>query len=294
MGGGRMIVVKIGGGAGIDIPAVCTDVARAWGEGREVVLVHGASDETNRVAEALGHPPRFVTSPSGHESRFTDRRTLEIFEMVYCGRVNKAVVEALQLAGVNAVGLSGVDGRLFEGRRKSSVRAVENGKTKVLRGDWTGTIERVNAPLLRLLLREGYLPVLSPPGMSPDGAINVDGDRAAAAVAVALGAEALVILSNVPGLLRDPADEATCVPWIDPDDPSEAEAFARGRMKRKVLAAADAVVNGVGRAVLGDARREGPLHAALNGHGTQIARGPRPASRDSRADAPREPSPEEP
>lgn len=271
-----MIVVKVGGGSGIDVGAVCDDVAAMWNEGREVVMVHGASDETNRVAEALGHPPRFVTSPSGHESRFTDRHTLEIFEMVYCGRANKAIVERLQLAGVNAVGLSGIDGRLFEGRRKSTVRAVENGKTKLLRGDWTGTVERVNVRLLRLLLADAYLPVLSPPGWSAEGAINVDGDRAAAAVAQALGAEALVVLSNVPGLLRDPADETTCVPWVDADAASEAAGFARGRMKRKVLAATDAVAGGVHRAVLADARLDAPVRAALDGYGTVVSHGPRP------------------
>jgi acetylglutamate/LysW-gamma-L-alpha-aminoadipate kinase len=77
-----------------------------------LVIVHGGSHRTNEVAAALGHPPRFVTSPSGYTSRFTDRATLEIFEMVYCGQVNKGLVERLQRRGVNAVGLSGIDGGL--------------------------------------------------------------------------------------------------------------------------------------------------------------------------------------
>ena len=91
-----MIVVKVGGSLGIDYDALCEDVAALWKEGQKLVLVHGGSAETNRVAEALGHPPKFVTSPSGFTSRFTDRETLEIFEMVYCGKVNKGVVERLQ------------------------------------------------------------------------------------------------------------------------------------------------------------------------------------------------------
>ncbi|NBC94736.1 MAG: [LysW]-aminoadipate kinase, partial [Deinococcus-Thermus bacterium] len=124
------------------------DVARMHAAGRRGVLVHGGSDETNRLAEALGHPPRFVTSPSGRTSRYTDRRTLEIFEMAYCGKVNKAVVERLQRAGVDAIGLSGLDGRLLEGRRKATVRSVEGGKVKLLRGDHTGTVDRVNVALL--------------------------------------------------------------------------------------------------------------------------------------------------
>ena len=124
----------------------------------------------------LGRPPKFVTSPSGYTSRFTDRETLEIFEMVYCGKVNKGIVERLQKLGVNAVGLSGLDGRIFEGKHKDKVRSVENGKTKVLRGDHTGTVEKVNTALLELLLENHYLPVLTPPGSSFQGiAVNVDG-----------------------------------------------------------------------------------------------------------------------
>ena len=150
-----------------------------------------------------------MTSPSGYTSRFTDRETLEIFEMVYCGKMNKGIVERLQRQGVNAVGLSGLDGRIFEGKHKDKVRSVENGKVKVLRGDHTGTVEKVNTDLLELLLSNGYLPVLTPPGSSFEGvAVNVDGDRAAAAVASSLNADALLLLSNVPGLLRNFPDEA--------------------------------------------------------------------------------------
>lgn len=267
----RTVVVKVGGADGIDLDAVAADVAALAADAR-VVLVHGGSAETNRLAAALGHPPRFVTSPSGHTSRFTDRRTLEIFEMVYCGKVNKDVVERLQRLGTNALGLSGLDGRLLEGRRKATVRSVEDGKTVLLRGDHTGTVERVDARLLHLLLDAGYLPVVTPPAASFEGeAINVDGDRAAAAIAVALEADALVLLSNVPGLLRDFPDEASLIPAVPV---GEAEAYVRlaqGRMKRKVMGAADAVKGGVRRVVIGDARRSAPVRDALAGIGTVVA-----------------------
>ena len=267
-----MIVVKVGGSAGIDYDAVCADVAALWKAGRRLVLVHGGSGETNRVAEALGHPPRFVTSPSGYTSRFTDRETLEIFEMVYCGKMNKGIVERLQRLGVNAVGLSGLDGRIFEGRHKDSVRAVEDGKVKILRGDHTGTVERVNTGLIELLLGAGYLPVLTPPAASFDGvAINVDGDRAAAALAVALKAEALLLLSNVPGLLRAFPDEFSLIPHIPAAEVESFMAFAQDRMKKKVLGAAEAVSGGVGRVVFGDARTGDPVTAALNGAGTVVS-----------------------
>lgn len=266
-----LVVAKVGGASGVDLDAVCDDVAALWREGTPVILVHGASAETNLIAERLGHPPRFVTSPSGHVSRYTDRQTLEIFEMVYCGKVNKGLVERLQARGVNAVGLSGIDGRLLEGKHKRTVRSVEDGRVMVLHGDHTGTVEQVNDGLLRLLLSNGYLPVVTVPAISFDSvAINVDGDRAAAAIAVALQAEALLLLSNVPGLLAEFPDESTLVRELPSARAEEYVALAGGRMKRKVMGAAQAVAGGVGRVVLGDARVARPLSQALAGAGTVL------------------------
>lgn len=267
-----MIVVKVGGSSGIDYDALCDDVATLWQAGQKLILVHGGSAETNRIAEALGHPPRFITSPSGYSSRFTDRETLEIFEMVYCGKINKGIVERLQRLGVNAVGLSGLDGRIFEGKHKDKVRSIEDGKVKVLRGDHTGTVEQVNTQLLELLLDNGYLPVLTPPGASFEGvAVNVDGDRAAAAVAVALKAEALLLLSNVPGLLRNFPDESSLISTIPAGQVNDFMQFAEDRMKKKVLGAAEAVTGGVGRVIFGDARLQQPVQKALAGQGTVVS-----------------------
>ena len=266
-----MLVVKVGGSAGINLDLVCADVAALWGEGAQLVLVHGGSHLTNQVAEALGHPPRFVTSLSGFTSRRTDRRTLEIFEMVYCGQVNKGIVERLQAQGANAVGLSGLDGRLLEGPRKDALRIVEDGRRLVLRDDYTGKVERVNTALLELLLNNGYLPVICPPAVSyAHEAINVDGDRAAAAIAAALGAEALVILSNVPGLLRAFPDEASLISHIAKERVEESLDFAQGRMKMKVLGAAEALQQGVGRVIFGDGRVDRAVRRALAGEGTVI------------------------
>jgi acetylglutamate/LysW-gamma-L-alpha-aminoadipate kinase len=266
-----MIVVKVGGSEGVDLDAVADDVAHLVGEESRIVLVHGGSHETNRVAERLGHPPRFVTSPSGYTSRVTDRTTLEVFEMVYCGKVNKGLVERLQKRGVAAVGLSGIDGRIWEGRRKEAIRIVEAGRVRVLRDDFTGVVERVNVALLRSLLDGGYTPVLTPPAISYEGeAINVDGDRAAAATAIALGADTLVILSNVPGLLRDPDDETSLVARVTAERLGEASAFARGRMRTKLLGAREALSGGVRTTVIGDARGARPVRRALAGGGTVI------------------------
>lgn len=267
-----MIVIKVGGGAGIAYDALCADLAALTRAGQRCVLVHGGSHETNTLAEQVGHPPRFVTSPSGYTSRYTDRKTLELFLMAAAGKVNKLIVERLQGLGVNAVGLSGLDGRLLEGPRKAVIRIIEDGKQKVLRDDWTGTIEKVNTDLLHLLLNAGFLPVIAPIAASYAGeALNVDGDRAAAAIAVALGADTLVLLTNVPGLLRAFPDEHTLVRQISRTDVEEYLPLAQGRMKKKLLGASEALTQGVGRVILSDARVAEPVSRALAGEGTVIA-----------------------
>ena len=266
-----MLVIKVGGSEGISLEAVCADVAESLHKGQQLVLVHGGSNETNLIAEKLGHPPRFVTSASGYQSRRTDRETLSIFEMVYCGKINKAIVEQLQGFGVNAVGLSGLDGRLLEGPRKKSLRIIEAGRRMVLHDDYTGTVKKVNTDLLRLLLDHGYLPVVTPPAISNEHeAINVDGDRAAARIASALNAESLLILSNVPGLLRSFPDETTLVRSIERSRIEEFSEHAKGRMRIKMLAAAEALQNGVKRVILADGRVEHPVRAALASAGTVI------------------------
>ena len=266
-----MIVIKVGGGKDLNIDAVVADIAALRTAGQELLLIHGGAETTNEVAEALGHPPEFVTSESGFVSRRTDRRTLEIFEMVYCGQLNKMWVEKLQGAGVNAVGLSGLDGRIFEGARKDTLRVRIDGKRMVLRDDWTGTVERINTSLLRLLLDNGYLPVLTPPGASDKGeAINVDGDRAAAMLAAAFQAKALVILSNVPGLLRAFPDESTLIREIPRNKANDFMAVAEGRMKKKVMGAVEAITEGVRKVIFADGRVAQPVSKALAGEGTQI------------------------
>ena len=267
-----MIVIKVGGSAGIDYEAVCADIAGLVRAGRRLVLVHGGSHLTNQVATALGHPPQFVTSPSGYTSRLTDRAALEIFEMVYCGQVNKNIVERLQRRGINAVGLSGIDGRLWQGPRKKAIRVLENGRKRIIRNNHTGRVDEVNTRLLTDLLDAGMLPVLTPPAISYDGeAMNVDGDRAAAATAVALGATDLIILSNIPGLLRDFPDESSLIPCLDRADIAEvSQTVAAGRMRIKLLGTQEALSGGVRRVVLGDARTAWPVNNALAGAGTVI------------------------
>ncbi|MFO1535480.1 MAG: [LysW]-aminoadipate kinase [Thermoplasmatota archaeon] len=266
-----MLVVKLGGAAGIDPQPVLADLAALAKEGVPWVLVHGGNSELDEVSRRMGHAPRFVTSPSGHSSRVTDPQTIGLIQMVYRGRINNDLVLRLQGLGVNAVGLSGVDGGLLRAVRKEAVKVVEGERKFLLKDDFTGKVHTVNTALLRLLLDAGYHPVVTLPALADTGeAVNVDGDRAAAIVAASLGAADYLNLSNVPGLLRDPADPASLVGRIPRDGLDAFESFAQGRFKKKLLGVREALAGGVGRVVLGSANGEHPVRAALAGQGTVI------------------------
>jgi acetylglutamate/LysW-gamma-L-alpha-aminoadipate kinase len=276
-----MLVVKVGGGQSIAWDEVCADLARRWRQ-EPVVLLHGASKELDQISARLGQPPRHVRSASGIESRFTDDATMEIFTMVYAGSANVRVVARLLAHGVVALGLSGVDGAVLRGPEKGVLRTRdEDGRQRVVRGDRTGVVSEVNSSLLRLLLDGGYMPVLCPPALSDQGRpMNVDGDRAAARVACALGADTLVLLSDVPGLLRDPDDEGSLVAEFRRHEIGRAMEMARGRMRLKVLAAREALQGGVRRVVLADGRKARPVSRACRGEGTVFRRSGAPRSRE--------------
>lgn len=261
-----MMVIKLGGAEGIAYDSALEDIARI----RDVVLVHGGSAELNRISEKLGHPPVMLTSVSGYISRRTDRKTLELFCMVLCGKINTSIVEKLHQLGVNAFGLSGVDGRLLQGRRKNII-IQEAGKKKVLRDDYTGVIQRVNVDILSWVLQNGMMPVIAPLALSTDNeAVNVDADRAAAFIAGALQAHTLIFLSNVPGLLKNPSDTSTLIDTIPKNQLGDYMTYAAGRMKKKLLAAENALSLGVNRVIIADSCIGSPVTQALKGTGTVI------------------------
>jgi [amino group carrier protein]-L-2-aminoadipate 6-kinase len=264
------LVVKIGGAAGID--AITTNIVRELAElvaeGERIVLLHGGSDLTNTLCERLGLPARTITSPNGMTSRYTDEETLRVYAMAVAGQINTELVALLQSQSVNALGLSGVDGRVLVAQRKPAVRSIlPGGRVQIVRDDYTGRIVEVNAALLQQLLDLGYMPVLAPLALGTSGErLNVDGDRAAAAVAVALQATSLVILTNVPGLLANVDDPTTLLRTIPAHRLDEAFQYAQGRMRKKLLGAQEALSGGVSRVCIGNAS----LRALLNGAGTTI------------------------
>jgi len=268
-----MLVIKIGGGAAIGSEAFANFADDIATLDDQILIVHGGNAEFSRLSEQLGMPPQIVTSSTGRVSRYVDEPTMDAMLMAYCGKVNKRLVAAMRHAGVNAVGLSAMDGGIAVGKRKPVLRGEIDGRKKVFRDDHAGTIEEIDTTLIRTLMDAGYLPLVTPPALSHEGVpINVDGDKLAQKLAESLGADGLLFFSDTPGLLADRHDESTLIRTIDAGNPESALAAAEGRMVVKVEQAIKAVERGVGQVIFGDARVERPVTTALAGQGTVIRR----------------------
>lgn len=258
-------VLKLGGGAGNDHTGTLQNLAQRIQSSERWILVHGASDATNKLADQVGYPAQTLVTAGGHTSRYTDARTIEIFSAA-AATVNQQMVTQLVSLGVKAVGLAGPN--IIMAQRKTAIRAIRDGRQIIVRDDHTGTITGVNTAVLTALLDAGFTPVVAPLAMGNEfERLNVDGDLVAANLARELGASALVILSNVPGLLRDIHDPSSLIAQFSLNELPRYESFAAGRMKKKILAAQQANTEQV---ILADSRVQNPLDAALAGSGTHI------------------------
>lgn len=198
------IVVKIGGSLlaeGLAGTGFASDL-RTLASKHSVILVHGGGKAVSLLSERMGKKPVFVTSPRGFRSRYTDLETLEIYVMAIAGKVNKELVAYLRGQGLNAVGLSGLDGGILKAERKKRLVIIdERGRKRVIEGGYTGRIVSVDTRLLDALLSLGYLPVVAPIAEGSEGELlNVDGDRAAAYIAGAAKADRLLLLTDVEAL----------------------------------------------------------------------------------------------
>ncbi len=240
---GQIVVVKYGGNAMINEhlkQQVMEDIVLLWLIGVKIVLVHGGGPEINELMDKLGKKPEFVDG-----LRVTDKETVDIVQMVLAGKVNKTLVNLLEMKGGRAMGISGMDGRLIEAK-------VKNEKL-----GYVGQITNVNIQPVFDLLEKGYIPVISTIGCDKDGnAYNINGDTAAAFIAGALGAERLIMMTDIAGILKDKDDPSTLIPKITLDEAEhlQEQGIISGGMIPKVDCCIEAVHKGVHSVIIMDGR----------------------------------------
>ncbi len=240
---GKIVVIKYGGNAMINEQLkqqVMEDIVLLWLIGVKVVLVHGGGPEISETMRLLGKQAEFVDG-----LRVTDKETVDIVQMVLAGKINKTLVNLLEMKGGHAMGISGMDGRLIEARVKDA------------RLGYVGEITRINIQPVTDLLEKGYIPVISTLGCDEQGnAYNINGDTAAACVAGALNAERLIMLSDIPGILRDKDDPSTLIPEMTILEAAQLrrDGVISGGMIPKVECCVDAILKGVKKVIIMDGR----------------------------------------
>jgi acetylglutamate/LysW-gamma-L-alpha-aminoadipate kinase len=257
-----MITIKIGGSVVDNLhPSTILDIKKIV-ESEGVVIVHGGGKEVTKVCEQLGKEPKFVTSPSGIKSRYTDKETAEIFTMVMAGRINKSIVQMLQKNGINAIGLSGVDAKVIQAERKKKLLIVnDKGRKQAIDGGYTGKIKEINSSLIKSLLDQGLTPVISPIAISEESDfLNVDGDRAAAYVAGKVGTDKVLFITNVDGLLMDDK----LVTKLTLAEAKEIRPKIGPGMEKKILASTEALDMGVKEALIANGQKENPISSAIS------------------------------
>ena len=262
---GKVVVIKYGGNAMINEQLkqqVMEDIVLLWLIGVKVVLVHGGGPEINDMMDKLGKKPVFVDG-----LRVTDQETMDIVQMVLAGKVNKTLVNLLEMKGGRAVGLSGMDGRLLE----CTVRDERLG--------FVGKISRVHIRPVTDLLEKGYIPVVSTVGCDRSGnAYNINGDTAAAYIAGALGAERMILMTDIAGVLRDKDDPSTLIPQISLSELPELyeKGIVSGGMIPKIKCCEEALSHGVRNVIIMDGRIPHSILMELltdEGAGTMISDG---------------------
>lgn len=257
------IVLKIGGdllkGGEPNISLI--EDLKEFSKKAGLIIVHGGGDRVTEIANKLGKEQKFVISPEGFKSRYTDKETVEIYAMVMTGDINTKIVGMLQSFGINAIGLSGFDGGLLRAKRKERIIIVdENGRKRAIDGGYTGKIISINEKLLELIITNGYVPVISPLAMGESfEPLNVDGDRAAGAIARAIKANYLIFLTDVEGVIID----NKIIPKISLEALEETLKKIGPGMSTKVHAAAEAVKGGVSKAIITSGFIDKPITNAI-------------------------------
>ena len=264
-----MLVLKIGGSMADHAEKLASDIASLVASGEKVVLVHGGGPQVTALEKASGREPTYIYSREGFKSRRTDEKTMQNFVMAVGGGVNVSLVLMLRKAGVNAVGVSGSSG-IIHAKRKILV-SVENGKERMVRDDHSGKISRIDSAPLLALLDAGFVPIVAPIAQGDEfEPLNVDGDRAAAAIAAKLGAQKLILFTDVEGYFRNFPNDL-----VQRATSAEIPLFQKGAsagMKRKLVAAGEALAGGVPEVIMCSGTAEKPASSALAGGGTHFVK----------------------
>ncbi|MBN1301223.1 MAG: [LysW]-aminoadipate kinase [Melioribacteraceae bacterium] len=262
-----MNIIKIGGGRQINTEGIIIDLA-AFKE--KFIIIHGANAFRDDLAERLGVRKKVITSVKGYSSVYSDEDSLDVMMMAYSGLRNKRIVESCQKKGINAIGLTGLDGRMIQGARNQGIRVREDGKLRLIR-DFSGKPKSVNTGLLNLLLDNNYIPVLTVPITDEEGfAINSENDDIIASINDIINAKRIFQFIEAPGYLKNPMDESSVIKYISKHELAALEETSEGRMKRKIHALNKLAMNNETEIIISDGRVEHPLNDAINGKGTII------------------------
>ena len=223
------------------------------------------------MEQELGQPKQVLTSVKGYTSVYSDEKLLDVMMMAYAGLRNKRIIELCQQHGINAVGLTGLDGNMVRGKRNTGIRVYQGKKLKIVR-DFSGKPQSVNTPLLHLLLDNGYVPVLTVPIIDEhNSAINTENDDVVRELQKALKADTVINLIEAAGFLENKDDAASLIKNIPAAELEAREQQVEGRMKRKMLAVKKLFEQGATRIIISDGRTDHPVTGALAGKGTVIA-----------------------
>lgn len=235
-----------------------------------VILVHGGGPSVTNLCRDLGIEPKFVTSPSGIKSRLTDIRTMQAFIMAMRGKVNSEIVLEMQRHGARSFGMSGIDGPTIIAERKKRLLIVnERGRKMFIDGGYTGRVVHVDPFLMLSLLDSGLTPVISPIAVSQEQEpLNIDGDRAASAIASSIKADRLILLTNVEGvILKD-----SLVREISYHDLDDFVKEVGNGMDKKLIAAREALEGGAAEVIISNGNLENPIDASVNSDNRTVIR----------------------
>jgi acetylglutamate/LysW-gamma-L-alpha-aminoadipate kinase len=264
-----MIIIKIGGGESVNIQGIIENLKELKSK---FVIVHGANALRDNLGTRLGIERKIITSISGYQSVFSDKATMDLQFMSYSGLKNKRIVELCQQNGINAIGLSGIDGKLIQAKRNKGIKVFENNKKKIVR-DFSGKPVKINKELLELLLDNGYVPVITIPILDEQNiAVNSENDDIVVLLQQTLNADTVIHFIESKGLLKTENNAESYFNRLNLKQLKDFEQTVQGRIKRKILSLIKLLNNNTKKIIIADGRTKNPVNKALNNIGTVITK----------------------